>query len=187
MKGRQTLTGHSRAGFTIVEILVVVIVIGILVGVVVVSYNGAQIKAENAKTSQAVSQYVKAVTSYAVRNGAYPISTTSGCLGTVAACARVSGAATCFSVGAIVADTALATTIATEINPAPEPSAQTMTCSTNQYKGAYYAKNDTTSGKTASITYFLRGNQTCSVTYGTLTRAQQDDTTSCVLTLPTLP
>lgn len=167
--------------------LVVVAVIGIIVGIVVVSYNGAQIKAENAKTLQAVNQYIKGVTGYEVRNGTYPISTTSGCIGSVTACARVSGSTTCASIGAVAADSSLATTMATEITPVPEPSAQTMNCSGNQYKGAYYAKNDTTSGKSATITYFLRGNQTCSTTYGTLTRTQQDDTTICAIALPTLP
>jgi prepilin-type N-terminal cleavage/methylation domain-containing protein len=186
MKGRQIIKRFTK-GFTIVELLVVVVVIGIIVGIVVVGYNSAQIKAENAKTLQAVNQYIKGATSYAVRNGAYPISTTFACLGTTATCARVSGSTTCGGYGAAAYDATFAGIIATEISPPPEPSAQTISCSGNQYKGAYYDKNDASSGKNATIVYYLRGNQTCSTSYGTLTRAQQEDVTFCRVALPILP
>jgi prepilin-type N-terminal cleavage/methylation domain-containing protein len=187
MGGKYLRTSRLHRGFTIVEIVVVVAVIGILASITVVSYSQTRINAENTKTLHAVEQYIKAVTSYATRNGAYPISATHACLGSTSSCARVLGSTMCFTLGTALLDSAFAAIIATEITPAPEPSSQTMNCSGNQYKGAYYEKNDTTSGKTAMITYFLRGNQVCSVSYGTVTRTQQDDTTRCGAALPTLP
>ena len=67
-------------GFTIVELLIVIVVIAILAAISVVSYNGIQTRAENSKTVAAVQAYKKALLQYATVNGSYP--TTGGrCLG----------------------------------------------------------------------------------------------------------
>jgi len=59
-------------GFTIVELLVVIVVIGILASITIVSYNGIRQRAENAKTLSAVSSYIDALQVYASNNGAVP-------------------------------------------------------------------------------------------------------------------
>lgn len=68
------IRGHKQAGFTIVELLVVIVVIGILAAITVVAYNGIQQRARNTQTTQAASAYIKAMTSYASFNGSYPAS-----------------------------------------------------------------------------------------------------------------
>lgn len=52
--------GVSRLGFTIVELLIVVVVIAILVGVTLVTYNGITNQAKDATKASAVSQWQKA-------------------------------------------------------------------------------------------------------------------------------
>jgi|GEM_PF-1762081 len=62
----------KKAGFTIVELLIVVVVIGILAAITIVAYSGFQVRAENAKTVAAVQAYRKALTQYATEKGSYP-------------------------------------------------------------------------------------------------------------------
>src|SRR5690606_23239494 len=72
----------SRSGFTIVELLIVIVVIAILAAISVVAYTGIQTRAENSKTITGVSEYLKILESYKVINGSYPITPTNGaCLG----------------------------------------------------------------------------------------------------------
>lgn len=187
MKGWRSYKALKTVGFTIVELLVVVTVIGIIAGIVVVSYNSARINAENAKTLQAANQYLKTITNYGVRNGTYPVTSTYPCLGTVASCAKVSGSTNCFGINGAISNASFNAIIAAEVSPVPEPSTQGITCSGNQYVGGYYNRNDSGNGKTAEINFFLRGNQTCPSDYGTVTKSQQDDLTRCRVVLPTLP
>lgn len=74
---------QKQQGFTIVELLIVIVVIGILAAITIVAYNGVQTRAENNKTSAAVNQSIKLLMLYKELNGNYP-STPSGyaCLGT---------------------------------------------------------------------------------------------------------
>lgn len=67
-------------GFTVVELLIIIVVIAILAAISVASYSNISTRAENTKTVQAVSQYVKAISGYAEISDTYPIVTYS-CLG----------------------------------------------------------------------------------------------------------
>ena len=62
----------SKRGFTIVELLVVVVVIAILAAITIVAYNGIQVKAWNSKAVSNVDIYRKALMTYAVENNGYP-------------------------------------------------------------------------------------------------------------------
>lgn len=72
---------NRRDGFTIVELLIVIVVIAILAAITVVAYNGIQQRANNVKTISVVESYYKALIQYATINGQYPNGTASSCLG----------------------------------------------------------------------------------------------------------
>lgn len=65
----------SRAGFTIVELLIVIVVIAILATISIVAYNGIQQRAKNTKIIASANQVVKAITGYIATNGSYPLAT----------------------------------------------------------------------------------------------------------------
>src|SRR5690348_14359815 len=70
----------KQIGFTIVELLVVIVVIAILAAISIAAYMGVQDRAEASKTAVAVSAYKDALTMYKADNGSYP-STGAFCLG----------------------------------------------------------------------------------------------------------
>lgn len=74
---------HSRSsGFTIVELLIVIVVIGVLAAITIVSFNGIQNRAQNASKYQAVANYEKALSAYRTINSTYPaMGQSSVCLG----------------------------------------------------------------------------------------------------------
>ena len=62
----------QQTGFTIVELLIVIVVIGILAAISIVAFNGVQERARNTKTLSAVKEYIKLYSSYAVDYDVYP-------------------------------------------------------------------------------------------------------------------
>lgn len=76
-----TRMNHSRTrGFTIVELLIVIVVIAILAAITIVAYNGIQARAKNDQMVSSVRAYYQAFQNYANDNaGNYP--TSNGCLG----------------------------------------------------------------------------------------------------------
>ena len=70
---------NLKSGFTIVELLIVIIVIAILATLVITAYNGVQTKAKNTKTVSAVGAWAKALRLYQVDNDDFPSIDT--CLG----------------------------------------------------------------------------------------------------------
>ncbi len=68
---------QQRKGFTIVELLIVIVVIGVLAAVTIVAYNGIQTRARQAKMQQDISSVRKLVEAYNVENGQYPVTNAS--------------------------------------------------------------------------------------------------------------
>lgn len=59
----------TRSGFTLVELLIVIVVIGILAAITLVAYNGVQQKARDSAVRQATSQLASALQRYAILYG----------------------------------------------------------------------------------------------------------------------
>ena len=73
---------NRQVGFTIVELLIVIVVIGILAAITIVAFNGVSDRANNTRTEDAVSKFRRALIMYATENGQYPLGGgTSACLG----------------------------------------------------------------------------------------------------------
>ena len=62
----------TTSGFTIVELLIVIVVIAILAAITIVAYNGIQDRAKVTQQVGAVQQYVRAFALYTVEKGKYP-------------------------------------------------------------------------------------------------------------------
>lgn len=65
--------GISQRGFTIVELLIVIVIIAILAAITVVAYNGIQQRARSGQVVSGMTQYVKAIMTYTTDKGVYPI------------------------------------------------------------------------------------------------------------------
>lgn len=60
------------SGFTIVELLIVIVVVGVLSGITVVAYGTVQDRASNVRTVAMVSSYAKALTTHLTLYRSYP-------------------------------------------------------------------------------------------------------------------
>jgi prepilin-type N-terminal cleavage/methylation domain-containing protein len=65
---------QKTSGFTIVELLIVIVVIGILAAITIVAYNGIQSRSNSAKVQQDLKSMQKLVELYKAENGSYPSS-----------------------------------------------------------------------------------------------------------------
>lgn len=76
-------------GFTIVELLIVIVVIAILAAISVVSYNGIQQRSTNNAIIDSTSKTSRLIQSYIAANGSLP-ATTGSCITTDSGCATSS-------------------------------------------------------------------------------------------------
>jgi type II secretion system protein G len=63
---------NKTKGFTIVELLIVIVVIGILAAIVIVAYNGVQQRARDSRRQNDVQALTQALEIYYLTNGSYP-------------------------------------------------------------------------------------------------------------------
>ena len=64
--------GKKYQGFTIVELLIVIVVIAILAAISIVAYNGIQQRARDAQRKNDIATITKAMELYYTDNGSYP-------------------------------------------------------------------------------------------------------------------
>lgn len=62
----------ARSGFTLVELLIVIVVIGILAAITLVAYNGVTSRANDSSEKTSVSQFQQLLELYNGENGMYP-------------------------------------------------------------------------------------------------------------------
>ncbi len=81
---------YRRNGFTIVELLIVIVILGILGIIVLLAYPGVQVRVRNTSMVAGARQYADAITAYDALNSHYPMppdgdlaadSDRAGCLG----------------------------------------------------------------------------------------------------------
>lgn len=77
---RQCSDGRQR-GFTIVELLIVIVVIGILASITIVAFNGVQDRARWTQLQSDLSSINKAVQVYHAEHGEYPPTTAAATVG----------------------------------------------------------------------------------------------------------
>jgi prepilin-type N-terminal cleavage/methylation domain-containing protein len=178
----------NSPGFTIVELLIVIIVIAILATLVITAYNGVQEKAENTKTIAAVRSYVNAIDQYAVDNGEYPPFSSYPCLGEGYSngCGTIVGDSL-WSVGHAGNSNSFNDTLGPYFSggkiPLPSTKAITTEDGAHQVVGAHYDNN----GTSAFIKYYLEGNVDCGNPGIKATHTNGDDNTSlCQINFPRL-
>jgi type II secretion system protein G len=63
---------RKSSGFTIVELLIVIVIIGILAAITIATYSGIQSRARDTQRKSDIAQLTKAIESYYAVNGDYP-------------------------------------------------------------------------------------------------------------------
>lgn len=147
-------TQSRQRGFTIVELLIVIVVIGILAAITIVAYNGIQQRARNIQTVSAAKDAMKLIVAYKAINGIYPSGAYSyACIGEYA-----SDVCQYYNAGAEVGEqTAFKNEIAT-VGTMPQPDTKLFDIGTSRTSaGAFYRNAQ------KNLTYTLAGsNQSCS-------------------------
>jgi prepilin-type N-terminal cleavage/methylation domain-containing protein len=62
-----------KAGFTIVELLIVIVIIAILAAIAIIAYNGVQSRAKTSQIKSDISSVKRLIESYQAVNGSYPV------------------------------------------------------------------------------------------------------------------
>lgn len=169
----------KNRGFTIVELLIVIVVIGILAAITIVAFNGVQQRARNTQVVSGVSAYVKAFRQYKAVKSTYPAM--SGCLGAGYPSNNcwMSGSTPAMSVNASL-DTEMAEFLPNK--PVLATSLMSIGIASYVRGGLGYIYNDTTFGN--RFVYYLDGiNQGCNIA-GAVAYNEGGVVTQCNISLP---
>jgi prepilin-type N-terminal cleavage/methylation domain-containing protein len=166
---------RSGSGFTIVELLIVVVVIAILAAITIVSYNGITQQAKNTSMLASIDAYTKGLQLYKAQNGDFPaiVSAETGypsaaCLGsesdypatgpfTSGQCYSRTGSATETVRTSSTLNGQLMSVMSTIPSASTPLATGTASGDTYQWRGVAYSKY----GTTAILQYFMPGDQEC--------------------------
>jgi len=143
---------RTTSGFTIVELLIVIVVIGILAAITVVAYNGIQTRAKNTKTINATTAWIKAVKLYETDKGSYP--PMNSCLGNST---TYPDSGWCWITSTFVVAPSFLSAMQPYMISYPEPDTTNID-STNTRRGSFY---NYSSPSIAYIYMMLSGTNTC--------------------------
>lgn len=73
----RSVTSNKSRGFTIVELLIVIVVIAILAAITIVAYNGVQGRSTFSRVQSELASINKALKMYHAENGSYPVTGTA--------------------------------------------------------------------------------------------------------------
>lgn len=156
------------SGFTIVELLIVIVVIAILAAISIVAYNGIQQRAKNTQTTTALAAYSKALKGYYAVNQSFPgAAGATGCFGNVGTgCGYLSGSsASCngsLAIGSAVYQADFGNGVKTITTTIPDPNSQEVACGDSKHRGVVY----TNFGTALAIYAFYKGVSDCPLVSG---------------------
>lgn len=183
---------RKRHGFTIVELLIVIVIIAILAAISIAVYSGMQTRAKNTTRANVVTSYVKALKLYEAENGVMPedgsASDVYRCIGEnyPSGCGTISGPTGC-GLGTITnaassTFNALLRPYMSNTNEVPRLNETGLSCSTGGLvAGAMYVYRGSTT-KRSEIYYLIEGGSSaCSMPGGTTlaVQASQGANTLC--------
>ena len=182
-------------GFTIVELLIVIVVIGILAAIVIIAYTGVQNKAVNANLLVAFDANYKTLVSYGQVNNGYPQPTDVAaspdgnkwiCLEEPANLPATStfGSGICAINAYGSVSTVVNTALKTVVNKLPSVANYTVSVPSAGFavRGIFLAYPS--GGQPPQMLYYVFGNQTCG--RGTANFLSASNVTQCYVTLPSL-
>lgn len=163
-------------GFTIVELLIVIVVIAILAAITIVAYNGLQQRARNTQVLSGARTIETALRQYATLNQSYTSATVS-CFGTGYATNRCkTDSATSNPTWGVVYDSQAPGELATVMPNAPKVNdgvLRRFSAADDLRGGVWKFGNE--------LRYYLEGNQSCRAGE---TKTFAGELTECIITLP---
>ncbi|MNH50257.1 Type II secretion system protein G precursor [compost metagenome] len=173
----------SQRGFTIVELLIVIVIIGILASITVVAYNGVRDRAHASQTLSSVDAWEKLIKTYKATSsdGKYPAVSVETCLGENFPADSDFPVNQCVTSpsGTDSVDPSLMAKLKTVTSSLPAGPTPIIVSGTTKVRGIVYMPVG--NGVDYIIAYYLRGDQACG--RGSKAYMSAQNLTACMVTL----